>query len=479
MFKWKVMPFGVANAPALFQELMNKILSILRRRPKVQELISRGAQMEAHIDDVCLGTNTQEDHLILLGEFFAVCQENHTRLKLEKCEFMQETMQYLGFDVGYGWWTPAASKAKPLMDAKVRHEDPKKGLHDVRSFIGACNFYRRHIKNFTYTSAVLTDLIKKSTTWRWGPQEQQAFDELKDKVANAKCLGVPRAQGEIILVTDASNVGGGGTLFQWQALEKEEFDSAISQWGTEGLNRDGTLKHSYPDDKWVLVPLGHWNWKWNQARGNYSTYEQELLAGMLVLSSQARSPHHAILTNHTCPEKGPLAVLCGDLHHHPKGTIYTIDLVGASITVVYVTLAQMRVLHHSGAHHTPFLQLPEWPQYRLFHQYLTQTARTAGHTLPGTTDMRTAYREITKQHPRPIPETPPYAPTGSKHEPVPPVTGPVPPLTLLLAPNEAKPTQTTVIHHGAKWRIPKHHMTARDLPKVPEDSQSMPRTCWA
>ena len=107
-------------------------------------------------------------------------------------------------------------------------------------------------------------------------------------MANAKCLGVPRAQGQIILVTDASNVGGGGMLCQWQALEKEEFDSAISQWGTEGLNREGTLKHSYPDNKRVLVPLGHWNWKWNQARGNYSTYEQELLAGMLVLSSQTQ-----------------------------------------------------------------------------------------------------------------------------------------------------------------------------------------------
>ena len=67
--------------------------AILRRRPVVQELISRGAQMEAHSDDVCLGTNTQKDHLILLGEFFAVYQENHTRLKLEKCEFMQETIQ--------------------------------------------------------------------------------------------------------------------------------------------------------------------------------------------------------------------------------------------------------------------------------------------------------------------------------------------------------------------------------------------------
>ena len=227
VFKRKVMPFGVANAPALFQELMNKILSILRRRPVVQELISWGDQMEAHIDDVCLGTNTQEDHLILLGDFFVVCKGNHTTLKLENCEFMQETMQNLGFDLGYGWWTTAAFKAKPLMDAKVRHEDPKKGLHDVDSFIGACTFYRRHIKNFTYTCAILRDLIKKTTTWRWGPQEQQAFDELKDKVANAKCLGVPRAQGEILLVTAASNVGRAGTLFQWQAQEKEEFDSAI------------------------------------------------------------------------------------------------------------------------------------------------------------------------------------------------------------------------------------------------------------
>ena len=64
------------------------------------------------------------------------------------------------------------------------------------------------------------------------------------------------------------------------------------------------------------------------------------------------SLHHAILTNHTCPEEGPLAVLCGDLHHHPKGTINTIDLVGACITVVYVTYPQMRVLQ-AAAHTTP------------------------------------------------------------------------------------------------------------------------------
>ena len=139
VFKWKVMPFRVANAPALFQELMNKIVYILRRRPLVQELISRGAEVEAHIDDVSLGTNTQEDHVLLLPEVFIVCQENHLRTKLEKCEFMKEEMEYLGFDVGYGWWKPAASKMQPLQDMQIR-DDPKKGLHDLRSFVGACNF---------------------------------------------------------------------------------------------------------------------------------------------------------------------------------------------------------------------------------------------------------------------------------------------------------------------------------------------------
>ena len=84
VFKCKVMPFGVANAPVLLQELMNKNLYILRRRPLVQELISRGAEMEAHIDDTSLGTNIQQDHVLLLREFFIVFQENHVRIKLEK-----------------------------------------------------------------------------------------------------------------------------------------------------------------------------------------------------------------------------------------------------------------------------------------------------------------------------------------------------------------------------------------------------------
>ena len=84
--------------------------------------------------------------------------------------------------------------------------------------------------------------------------------------------------------------------------------------------------------------------------------------------------------------------------------------------------------------------------------------------------MKPAYRDFRAQHPHPVPATAPYKHISSKHESVPPVTGQVPPLTLLLAPNEAKPTQTTVICHGAKWRISKHHMTTQNLPAVFRDS---------
>ena len=140
--------------------------------------MSPGAEMEAHIDDVSLGTNTQEDHTLFLQELFTVCQEKHLRTKLEKCEFMREEMEYLGFDVGYGWWKPAASKMQPLQDMQIR-DDPKKGLHDVPSFIGACYFHRRYMHKLTYSPAPLTDLIKETNPWRCTDKEGACFQECK------------------------------------------------------------------------------------------------------------------------------------------------------------------------------------------------------------------------------------------------------------------------------------------------------------
>ena len=109
---------------------------------------------------------------------------------------------------------------------------------------------------------------------------------MKKKIASSNCLGVPRPKGEILLITDASDVGGGGTINQWQ--EPNAAELTHYHYRPTGLNRDGSLKHDYPSSEWRLVPLGHWNWKRNQARSNYSTYDQEVLAGTLVLSSESQ-----------------------------------------------------------------------------------------------------------------------------------------------------------------------------------------------
>ena len=76
---------------------------------------------------------------------------------------------------------------------------------------------------------------------------------MKKKVSSTNCRGVPRPQGEIIYVTDACDVGGGGTLYQWQELKPAELFHC--QFQTSGLNRDGTLKHDYPANEWRLVSL--------------------------------------------------------------------------------------------------------------------------------------------------------------------------------------------------------------------------------
>ena len=135
-----------------------------------------------------------------------------------------------------------------------------------------------------YPSAPLTELLKKNAKWKWGEEEQRAFAELKSKIADMEVLGVPRPVGEIVLVTDSSNIGGGSTIFQWQSLVPEQIPEKFS---TFGVAPDGTFKHEYPENL-RLVPLGHWTWKWNATRRRNHSWEQELLAALLTFASQQR-----------------------------------------------------------------------------------------------------------------------------------------------------------------------------------------------
>ena len=91
--------------------------------------------------------------------------------------------------------------------------------------------------------------------------------------------------GEMIMITDSSDIGGGATLFQWQTLEHEQVPHGL--YKTTGLNPDGTIKHDYPSH-FYLAPLGNWNWKWSPTRQKYHIWELETLSGVLTLAANFR-----------------------------------------------------------------------------------------------------------------------------------------------------------------------------------------------
>ena len=122
-------------------------------------------------------------------------------------------------------------------------------------------------------------------------------------------------------------------------------------------------------------------------------------------------PHHthAILTNHHCDQQGPLVATHTDIHQHPAGEVDTLRLVGATVTIVYITPTQMKTMAQCDAHHAPFLSDPQWPARHVFQAYLRACATKAGRDMPGPKDIDTVYTAFQRQHPRPRPsehETP-------------------------------------------------------------------------
>ena len=101
-------------------------------------------------------------------------------------------------------------------------------------------------------------------------------------------MGTPAPDGELVVITDASLVGGGGTLLQWQRIPGAAARRIAEELRTVRVNRDSSVKHNYDSQEFHLVPIGHWNRKWSSTRANYSTYERELLSGILLICGHSR-----------------------------------------------------------------------------------------------------------------------------------------------------------------------------------------------
>jgi len=145
-----VMFFGITNSPATFQAMMNKIL---------RDLINEG-KVAAFVDDVLVGTETEEGHNEIVKEILRRLEENNLYVKPEKCMWKARKIGFLGVVIGPDGIEMEAEK----VDGVLNWPQPK-NVKDVRKFLGLANYYRRFIKDFTQVARPMNVLTWKDEKW--------------------------------------------------------------------------------------------------------------------------------------------------------------------------------------------------------------------------------------------------------------------------------------------------------------------------
>ena len=199
------MPFGLTNAPAVFQRLMQQVLTNLNPAAGSDWVV-------VYIDDVLVFSRTLEEHLDHLQRVITRLQEVGLKLKPAKCHFAREQVEYLGHLI-----TPSGLKPNPKLVAAVGEFPAPHDLKTVRQFLGLSSYYRRFIRGYAAVARPLHQLTRKDTEFVWTEQCQAAFKELKQKLTTAPVLAYPMVDHDFTLETDASIRGLGAVLSQKQA----------------------------------------------------------------------------------------------------------------------------------------------------------------------------------------------------------------------------------------------------------------------
>ena len=196
-YRFTRMPFGLRNAPAIFQRTMEEVL--------------RGCYefSAPYIDDILVFSRDgveQEGHL---REVFKALSTYGLTVKEDKCEFGRTHLEYLGHLIGGGQLAVPSHRAA-AMDAFIL----PKTRTQLRSFLGSMSYYRRFILNFASYSAVLTPATSKSapSVVVWDGARLKAFTTLKGMLCDVCALTIPSSEDVFVLNTDASGLGIGATL---------------------------------------------------------------------------------------------------------------------------------------------------------------------------------------------------------------------------------------------------------------------------
>lgn len=200
-FEFNRMPFGLANAPAVFQRAVNMVLGN-----------SRYDTALAYMDDILVPSKTFEQGLERLRTIFEKLRNSGLTLKPQKCYFFKVEVEYLGFEVSGAGIKPGTRKVEAVSNFPT-----PKDVHNVRQIVGLASFFRRFIKGFAQIARPLTKLLKKNSVWEWGTEQESAFNEIKRILSSKPVLALYDPTAETQIHTDASKHGVGGVLLQRQA----------------------------------------------------------------------------------------------------------------------------------------------------------------------------------------------------------------------------------------------------------------------
>ena len=190
LYEFNRMAFGLCNAPATFQRLMNYIL---------RDVLGKKALV--YLDDVIIFSDTFEEHLADIRIVFDLIRSAGLRLKRTKCQFIKESVDYLGHVISRTGIAPDPAKIDKIANYKV-----PTSADEVRSFLGLAGYYRRFILNFGSIARPLTakthkDFSKKPFTWT--EIDQAAFETLRTCLTTSPILAYPNFDLEFLLFTDA------------------------------------------------------------------------------------------------------------------------------------------------------------------------------------------------------------------------------------------------------------------------------------
>lgn len=195
-FAFKVMPFGLMNAPSTFQRAMDMILKDL---PFVR----------VYLDDIIIFSLNLRDHLRHIKIVLNRIMKYNLKLKISKCSFAQDEVDLLGHIV-----SAEGVRVDPKKIEKIQAIETPSSATELRSFLGLAGYYRRFIKGFADISATLHAGTSVKRKFEWSKEMEDAFQNLKKALVSPPVLAYPDFDKPFIVETDASKVGVGAVLAQ-------------------------------------------------------------------------------------------------------------------------------------------------------------------------------------------------------------------------------------------------------------------------